>query len=154
MNEIPLDKDEDELNFSTSNPLISSTDEVENLATDLADSYSSYLNVDVNAEAQRLEALIEECLARLVEATTDWENYKVKPFDKGKFINKVNDQSGSMDKLCEQIDSLEQYISMTNQTLDRLETTMKEIESKRPIKNKFRQIIDILPKLSIGRFGL
>lgn len=156
MNEIPLDKDEDELIHTPSNPLSSTAAEIDDLATELANGYLSYLDVNVENEEQRLDDSIQECLIQLEGVSKEWENYKRDPAQPNKIVETILAKSESLERLYEQIDSLEQYIFVANQTLDNLESALKEIESRKPSKNKIQQIIEILPKLSIQmpRFGL
>lgn len=156
MNEIPLDKDEDELINASTNPLSSTTEEVDDIAEELATGYLSYLNVDLAEERQRLDQSIEECLTYLEEVSSLWDNYKKNNLDPREIAETIKAKSESLEELYDQIDSLEQYIFVTNQTLNKLDTALKDIESKQPVKSKIKQIIDILPKLSINipRFGL
>lgn len=136
--------------------LISSKEEVEELASELANHYIDYLNIDISREQRKYEDSIEECLAHLEEVCSALDGYKQNSEGVIKFVDTIISKSDYLNKLYEQVDALEQYVFETNRLLDQLDKALEELESHRnPRGNKIRQIIGILPRLSnMPRLGL
>lgn len=135
---------------SESHVSISSREEVDRLAGELANSYADYFAIDVSDVKQKSEESIEECLAHLEEVCSVLDNYKQNDEVAGRFLEKLAKKNESLSALYDQIDDLEQYIFETNRSLDQLENVLKELENVKKSGNKIKRVIDLIPKLSIS----
>lgn len=135
---------------------ISSPEEIDELASELAEYYADYLNISVDDEKRTYEDAIEECLTHLEEVCSSLDSYKVNSNNIGQFVAEIANKNEQLDRLYEQVDALEQYIFEANKLLDQLEAALGELESHRNIGgNKLKQIIGMLPRLStMPRMGL
>lgn len=128
---------------------VSSKEEIDELASELADDYIDYLNIDVTKEKSRLDDSIEECLAHLEELISALDIYKQKEDVINEFISTVASKRPALVELYEQIDSMEQYVFETNKLLNGLEQTLRDLEHHKVSGlGKIKQIIGI----GIGRF--
>lgn len=137
------------------NATISSQAELDDLAAELADDYIQYFDIDIKNEQRRHGEAVEECLAHLEEVFSALDSYKQKDDIVDQFVQTIATKKEPLDKLNEQVDSLEQYVFETNRILDQLELSIKELEKHSPsyTTSKIKQIFGMLPK-SLPRFGL
>lgn len=146
-----IDEKNNSQNAMQSQVTVSSKAEVDRLAEDLANSYADYFTIDVKDVKQKSEESMEECLAHLEEVCSVLEGYKQNDNVIEGFLEKLASKNESLSTLYDQIDDLEQYIFETNRSLDELENVIKEIEnSKKSSANKIRQIIDLIPRISLS----
>lgn len=156
MNDIQLE--DDLLGANKSHVDISSKEEVEELSNGLADDYVGYFIVDTAQQQQRLEESIEECLTHLEEVCSTLDGHRQNSDEIKYIVEHLANKNESLNKLYDQIDALEQYITVANRSLNQLEASMNELDGHRKFGvNRIRKMIDIVPRLSfnnIPRFGL
>lgn len=150
MNDIPLNEDIEVK--CDSQVLISTNEEIEQLASELADSYIDYFIINTSEQKQKNEDSIEECLTHLEEVCSVLDSYRTNENGElAKVIEKLSGKNESLNKLFDQVDAIEQYILETNRLLDQLNVAMKELSShKRISSNRIWSILDKLPKLSLA----
>lgn len=136
------------------NATISSATEVDELASELADDYIEYFKIDISKEKKRYEDSIEECLAHLEEVISALDSYKQKGPIIDVYVATLTSKKEPLEKLYEQVDSIEQYVFETNRLLDRLDQSLRDLENHQPSgSNKFKQILGLIP-LGIPRLGI
>lgn len=145
-----IDSSSDSQNVPQSQISVSSREEVDRLAGELANSYASYFTIDVKDVKHKSKEALEECLAHLEEVCSVLDNYKQHDNVIEKFLEKLSAKNESLNTLYDQIDDLEQYIFETNRSLDELENVLNDLENTRKPGNKIKQVIDLLPKLSLS----
>lgn len=168
MNEVLLDKEGENYNYddeeidhshqpqTSVNRLISTQEELNQLAGELADNYVEYLTIDTSEVKRKSEESIEECLIHLEEVSSVLESYKENCSDIEDVVKDISKKEDDLSRLYKQIDDLEQYIYVTRRTVENLENTMKELENQKKSLNsgnKIRQIIDLLPRFKLSTLG-
>lgn len=148
--------DEISLNDNQSNPqqqsvsLISTPEEIEDLASELADEYVDYLLVETAEQRQRVEDSTEECLAHLEEVSSILDVYRQRSITIPQIVDSVVNRAASLEQVYRQVDAIEQYMSGTNRLLDQLEQVMDELESRaKPNGYGINQLVDLLPRVSL-----
>lgn len=151
MNEISLDNHSDICKQTESHVKLSTKDEIDDLASDLANSYIEYFAIDIGEQKQRSDEAIDECLTHLEEVGSVLESYRLNNGNKSeKFMEQLASKNESLNRLYEQVDGLEQYMFETKQLLNQLENAVKELEiMKKSSGNAIRQIIDMIPRFSL-----
>lgn len=145
-----IDSSSDTKNILQSQVSVSSLEEVDKLAGELADSYAGYLRIDVQDVKQKFDEALEECLAHLEEVCSALDGYKQNDDVIEKFLKKLAVKNESLNALYDQIDDLEQYIYETNRSLDELENVLKDLENAKKSGNKIKQVIDLIPRISLS----
>jgi len=130
---------------------ISSPEEASELASDLADDYVLYFTINADEQRLKYEDSIEECLTHLEEVCSVLESYGQNGEDVAKSVEIVANKRQSLDRLCRQIDALEQYVFEMNSTLDNLDSALKGLECQdRYGSNRVRKLLGLLPRFSLG----
>lgn len=152
MSNVPSNDDNSPNTTRLSSVVISSKAQVDKLADELADSYLEYLLIDTGEQQKRYTDSLEECLAHLEEASAVFDQYCGHNGGQAvaEVVDKVCSKAGSLDHLYQRVDAVEQYIFETSRLLDQLESVVKDLEARRPSRNKIRQLMDLLPRLTIG----
>lgn len=129
--------------------LISSPEEADQLAQELADDYIQYFDVNVTREQDRYQDAIEECLAHLEEVISALDGYKQTGETLDRFVDIVNNKCKTLNKLYDQVESVEEYLYETNRCLDQLDATMSELACHQSSRSgKIKKIIDMIPGMS------
>lgn len=136
--------------------LISSQEEVDQLAKELAEDYAEYFNVDTSQEQEKYQDAIEECLAHLEEVSSALDDLKPNGATIDSFVAIVASKSETLNKLFAQVDAIEQYLYETSRLLDQLEGHLLELERHQSSKaSRIKQIIGKIPGMSnMPRLGI
>jgi BMFP domain-containing protein YqiC len=126
-------------------PLISSREEVNELAQELASHYLEYFHIDTREELEKYQDAVEECLAHLEEVISSLEELKQHHGGVGAFAETVDAKRVDLGNLYARVDEIQQYIFETSKHLDLLETQMLELE--RRLSSKSSRIKQIIGKL-------
>jgi chromosome segregation ATPase len=122
--------------------LISSREEVDELAGELAGHYFKYFHVDTSEELEKNQDAIEECLAHLEEVSSSLEELKQHQDCVGAFAETVDGKRADLGQLYARVDEIQQYVFETSKHLDLLETQMLELERRQSSKSgRIKQII-------------
>lgn len=125
--------------------------EADTIAKELAYEYIDYLSIDIRQQQCQVNDSIEELLTHLEEVCSVIDNYRAKSTDLESVPAMIASKQDSLEELFNQIDRLEQYISDTDNTLNQLESRIKEYETqKRSDTNPIFQVMDLIPRLSFG----
>jgi len=131
---------------------ISSPAEIEDLASELADDYIEYFNIDLTQDKKRYEDFIEECLAHLEEVISALDRFKQKDHIVEDFVQKVMGERESLNQLYKQIEEMEQYVIEKNRMLDQMDQSLKDMESQFN-SSKIKRIFGFISK-GISRLAI
>lgn len=136
--------------------LISSPDEVEEFATELANDYVGYFDIDISGEQDRYQDSIEECLAHLEEVISALDTNEQNSETIDRVVDTIVEKEENLEKLFKQVDAIEQYAFETNQLLDQMDSALKDLERHQTSKDgRIKQLLHMIPGVaSLPRFGL
>lgn len=130
-----------------SNVPISSKEDVDRLAGQLADNYIDYLIIDTCDQRRRTDDSIEECLTHLEEVSSVLESYRLRSGDAVVFVEQLASQNESLRRLYDQVDALEQYTLEISRQMDQLEVALGEWDKhKKTAPSKIKQLIGMIPR--------
>lgn len=126
---------------------------MENLAKETCDEYKYFYSIDTESRKQNVSDYIEECLTHLEEFCDALESLCQNSTIPPDFSQSLCAQNSFMDKLCNQIDALDQYTFVTNKLLDELDVKMKELESCKlgDKGSRMKQLIGSISRLQLVR---
>lgn len=136
---------------------VSSAESIEDLASELAETYVDYLTVDTSDEQVKYEESIEECLTQLEEVSAVLEVFAQNATHIEDFFARLTERNRCLDKLYDQIDAIEQYMFETTRSLEQLDTEIKQLETRNKRRlgtSRISQILNVLPKLSISSVNI
>lgn len=136
--------------------LISSREEAEHIAEQLANEYIEYFDIDISHDQECYQDSVEECLAHLEEVISAIDGYKQSSVTIDDFVSTVVGKEETLKKLFRQVDAIEQYAFESNRLLDQMDVTLKELEKHQSLKDgKIKQILHMIPGVSnLPRLGL
>lgn len=128
--------------------IISQQDEIEELASELAEGYIDYFTIDTREQQQKTADSLEECLTHLEEVCSVLDSYRQHSDKVSDVVEKISSKSETLLKLYEQVDALEQFLFETNRRLDQLDTELKELEKNKSFgSHRLKQMIGYLNRI-------